>query len=323
MSDMENNNVAIFAYSFENEFNIKALNSDELSFSINNSSMSIANFDGNNPDSKLWLESNAKFLEKSTIKSLFQDNSLAKIKQQNHSIFVNLKNIDNNYKISEINLWLDQYGIISVQKNFFEPALILMNSIESGKTFNNTSEILTFYLDKIIKSADRNLSLIKEKLEIINNSLSNNSSHKIFSKILDLKKDINSYQKFISSQKRIINDLNLVNFHWIPEDSLEDFREISDQFKYFENEIKFCSKELKTLKAEIKNKINLRNNKILNKIFIVNAVFLPLIFFSNLFGMNLSNIPLANEESAFYIIFYFMIVIFGALYLILREKNED
>jgi zinc transporter len=75
------------------------------------------------------------------------------------------------------------------------------------------------------------------------------------------------------------------------------------------------------LQEEIKNKISDQMNKTIYVLTIVGSIFLPLSFFTGLFGINLAGIPGAEGKFSFYI-FSLIIVVLGLTELLIFKKNK-
>lgn len=327
----ENQNDFILSnYSFDSLGNSISVDLKNAAAKLNNKKLNWIHLDGSDKDSKVWVEENAKFLDNLIIDELFANETRPRIIEFNDGMLIILRSVNSleskskNYEdMSSIRIWLDENRIISVQKRNFMPVVNLMNSIEVGAKIKNSGDFLYVLLNEImllcgkaIINFDENLDKIEKRIE------KNKLDNKLIDFLSTLRKQAAVFKRYMIPQKDVLSFLQTTEYQWIEPLAIRHFQENFNRTCHLIEEIDEIKERSKIIHEEIRDNFAQKNNVSTFKLSLIASVFLPLGVVASLFGMNVGGIPFFEHQSGFYIISYFMAVIFGALYLILRNKNN-
>ena len=89
------------------------------------------------------------------------------------------------------------------------------------------------------------------------------------------------------------------------------FRELADETTRFVEELDTVRERASVVQDEVMNRLTERQNRNSYVLTVVAAIMLPLSFITSLFGVSLSNIPMANDPNAFWILLSLLVVLIG------------
>ena len=132
--------------------------------------------------------------------------------------------------------------------------------------------------------------------------------HNLRSQIIQLK-------RFLIPQRDALNKLQLEKTSWVSIKQLNRLKMVGDHLMRY-LEMLEASRELATVVQETLNhKQNEQINSRMYLLSIITALFLPLSFFTGLFGVNLNGIPQAENANAFIYFVIILLVIVGFQFL--------
>ena len=110
---------------------------------------------------------------------------------------------------------------------------------------------------------------------------------------------------------------------WMPEDDLYDIRQSSEEFSAVLVDMASLQERIKLLQEEIAAMISEKSSRSLFTLTIVTILALRINLVAGLFGMNVGGIPLAANDSGFWVIVRVLAAITTtAIWLILRRRSD-
>jgi len=141
-------------------------------------------------------------------------------------------------------------------------------------------------------------------------------------RLLEIKHNIMALRRIISPQRELMNRLSRDEFPGIIDaQSLIYFRDIYDHMVRFQDLADVLRDIVSGALDIYLNSTSLRLNEIMKALTIVSTVFLPLSFFTGVFGMNFLHIPGASSQLGFYIT-CILLVALGILMLVYFKKRR-
>jgi zinc transporter len=328
----KNTNFIIASYSFDANGNALNIDSQDVAQKLKNKRLAWAHLDGNDENSKIWLEKNVPYLDHLIIEALFAHETRPRIIEFEDGMLVilrgaNRKNGKKESEMSSIRLWIDESRIISVQRKVFTPIVELMNFIESGtKKIRNAGEFIFNLANETLNSVDNAIDEFDQKIDEVEKKI--NSRNKVNNYILreilsDVRKKTAMYKRYMIPQKDVLSHLQTSHYKWIDDLSIRHLQENFNHICHMIEELGEIKERSKIIYQDLSNLNADKINKSMFNITLIASIFLPLGFVASLFGMNVGGVPLVNDSSGFFIISYFMAVIFGALYLMIRSRSDN
>jgi zinc transporter len=110
---------------------------------------------------------------------------------------------------------------------------------------------------------------------------------------------------------------------WIVEADVQELRESSEEFSVALNDMTALVERIKLLQEEIAAQVNQQNNRSLFLLTIFTVLALPINIIAGLFGMNVGGIPLAQNESGFWVIVGVVAAFtLAAVWLVFRRRGN-
>lgn len=330
-NNSQDNNFIIASYSFDTQGNAINVASQEVAQKLKNKRLAWAHLDGNDENSKTWLEKNVPYLDHLIIDALFAYETRPRIIEFEDGMLVilrgaNCKNGKKQNEMSSIRLWIDESRIISVQRKDFMPIIELMNIIESGtKKISNAGEFMFNLVSETLNSVDTAIDGFDQEIDQVEkkiNSRNKTNNYALREILSNVRKQTAVFKRYMIPQKDVLSHLQSSHYKWIDDLSIRHFQESFNHICHMIEELGEIKERSKIIYQDLSNINTDKINKSMFNITLIASIFLPLGFIASLFGMNVGGVPLVNDSSGFFIISYFMAVIFGALYLMIKSRSD-
>ncbi|MGV8136451.1 MAG: CorA family divalent cation transporter [Mangrovibacterium sp.] len=211
--------------------------------------------------------------------------------------------------------------LISCQKKNLTSVQNLLADIEQGNPPLSTGDFIVRLNERIVINMGDTMENIEERAIAMEERVMDDARNDYKPDLHHLRRQIIQLKRFLIPQRDALNKLQLDKTNWMTSKQQIRLREVGDYLlRYLE--ILEASRELATVSMEMMNQ---RQNEQINKrmylLSLIAALFLPLSFFSGLFGVNLSGIPLADRPYAFPLfVLILLLIVFGMFRFFRRNK---
>lgn len=201
-------------------------------------------------------------------------------------------------------LWLsvDAKVVISAR---VKPSLSidrLRASVKQGEVLSSSVDLLVHFLrdqadvlTKIVRDVASQVDYVEDRL--LANKLEKNRSHLGNSRRLLLR-----LQRLLAPEPsalfRLLNRPPL----WMIEDDVQNLRQSTEEFSTVLRDMTSLQERIKLLQEELAAYVNEQNNRSLFVLTTVTVLALPINIIAGLFGMNVGGIPLAHDNSGFWLV---------------------
>ena len=191
----------------------------------------------------------------------------------------------------------------------------LQETLGKGRDF-----LLYVLTDGLVDSYFPVLDAMHEAVDVLEDDIVANPSAELMTRIFDMKRDAVNLRRVISPQLEVFSRITSPGLGIIGDEHVLYFRDVHDHLiRVFEAMDSYRELMSGALDAYLSNVSN-RMNEVMKRLTVVAALFLPITFFTGLFGMNLRQVPLWND-SLFWIFIVGMILASTAQYLYFRRKG--
>lgn len=139
--------------------------------------------------------------------------------------------------------------------------------------------------------------------------------------ILLLKKNTINFRRIIFPQRTVLAQLRHKNKKFISEDLQIYFDNVVDKIEKIWNSLENLKEIAETLEDTNKSIISHNINSVMKTLTIFSVIMLPLTFITSLYGMNIKNLPSAENPTAFIIILGIMAVVAISMLMFFRIKR--
>ncbi|HEU0085367.1 MAG TPA: CorA family divalent cation transporter [Candidatus Paceibacterota bacterium] len=177
------------------------------------------------------------------------------------------------------------------------------------------------FLEKLYEMSDHTILRINRSIQRIDDTILEVKSHSIIREIVILQRNIiyfittlvTSSPHFVELEKRDITfDGNSMKEYW---------GDIADKLASQKDTLEDYNTLLKTLAKAHETFINHRMNNIISVLTVFSVIFLPLNLLAGIYGMNVINLPLAENQNGFFEIIFFMIIISLGLFSFFKSRK--
>ena len=271
---------------------------------------------------------------------------LPKVDVFDEHLFIVFHNVSSNaekgyFKKSEVDFFLGDNFLVSVhlrksktieylQQMFTATMSVHARKKKNHKIIHRTADFILYeILDNFI---DRYFPLLDdwedevEQLEM--NIIRNKAPNHLLNRLLSIKRELLTMRKSIIPQREVIKKLFSLDFPFIHRKTSFYFKDVYDHIArvYSELEIQrdMINSAFEAHTSVISKEMNIistRINKVMQKLTVMTAIFLPVTFLTGLFGMNFAHIPGSNSVYGFYILVVLIIAI--AIGMLVYFKKND
>ncbi len=211
--------------------------------------------------------------------------------------------------------------LISCQKKSLASVDSLVADMEQGKPPQSTGDFIVRLNERLVMNMGDTMENIEERSIAMEERIMEDSGVNYRAELYHLRRQIIQLKRFLIPQRDALAKLQLEKTGWMTVKQQIRLREVGDyMMRYLE--ILEASRELSVVSMDT---LNQRQNEQLNKrmylLSMIAALFLPLSFFTGLFGVNLSGIPLAGKPYAFPLFSVCLLLIVLLIFRFFRGKR--
>jgi zinc transporter len=274
-----------------------------------------------------WLREHAK-LPSEFFEALHQGSRSTRIELVDESMIAVVNDVlhDFSFDPSELStLWvsLTPKLVISARKKPLKSVDRLRQAVQSGVRLQSPLALLTHLLRD---QADVLIGIVRdavEKVDMIEDALLAGRLNRKRMNLGALRRVLVRLQRLMAPEPAALFRLLQRPPGWITEEDVQDMRQSSEEFSAVLVDMASLQERIKLLQEEVAAMINEKNSRSLYTLTIVTVLALPINITAGLFGMNVGGIPLAANESGFWLIVG-VVALFtvAGVWLLLRERHE-
>ncbi len=316
-----------FSYAFDNQGLGHQLKNDEVANELKNKGLAWVHLDGNNYQSKKWLQREVSYLDHLIIDALFAEETRPRIIEFETGMLIILRgiNLNNNSEVEDlasIRLWIDDERIISIQKRNFSAAFHVAKNIDQGRKIKDSGEFLYNLIYEILMLLLPLTVSLGEKMDDVEDKADENINQSdLREAVAELRRKTTVLRRYMKPQKEVLQQLKSSDNQWVGEWARRHFQENHDQVSHMLEELDEVKERAQIIHDELSNAITDNLNKSIFKISLIASIFMPLGFVAGLFGMNVGGIPGENNSWGFSTIVFAMTFILAASIFMLKKKK--
>lgn len=232
--------------------------------------------------------------------------------------------IRGNTVVENLSLILTKSVLISFQErrgDVFEPVRERIRK-QKKRIRNGGTDYLTFaLLDIVVDNYLYVISLLGEKIEILEESLLVNPKRNIINEINNYKRELNFLRKSVKPAREMIFSLAKTESDYITESTYVHFKELEDNISQAndvsDNYREILSDQLNIYHTTISSKLN----DIMKFLTVFSVIFIPLTFIAGIYGTNFEYVPELSFKYSYFIMLGIMVVIAVGMLLFFRNKK--
>jgi magnesium transporter len=268
-------------------------------------------------------------IDKLILADVMNISSRPKVTEFSDGIFISLKmlQIDEDSElisVENLSLILTKSILISFQErkgDVFEPVRDRIRSQKKRIITSGTDYLLFALLDIVIDNYIYILSILGEKIELLEEKLIQESSPSTIDEINVYKKELNSIRRNIHPAKEMILNLSKIESDLISDDSSIHYKELLENIKLAteasDSYRDILSDQLNIYHTIISSKLN----DIMKFLTVFSVIFIPLTFIAGIYGTNFDFLPELHFKFSYFIMLAVMLIIAVGMLIFFKKKK--
>ncbi len=213
---------------------------------------------------------------------------------------INLNDAAQPEDMISVRLFIEKNRIISTWKRKLKTIRIIENSLSSGTGPKSSGEFLSTLAKQLAEVMFPTLTVLSEKADTLEEEVLETPDTKSRQKIIDLRKEVISYRRYLHPQKDVLQKLKTCEQTWLATYDKRIISETYDRTAMYLEEMEEARERTLIIQDELLNIISDKLNKNTYFLSIIAAIFLPLGFLTGLLGVNIAGMPGASDPNAFW-----------------------
>ena len=309
------------------EETIKSI-SDSLKFKAKNT-VTWLNIDGlHNTDLMESIASEFNF-DRLILADVMNTQARSTVKEYDNCIFVSVKMLQQASESDVINvqnlslIFTDSF-LISFQErkgDVFEPVRERIRKQKRRIRNGGTDYLLFALLDIVIDNYIYIISLLGEKIEMLEESLLLDPKGEIIEDINTYKRELNFLRKNIKPTREMILSLSKLDSNLIHENTEVHYKELQDNINQASDSSdsyrEILSDQLNIYHTTISSKLN----DIMKFLTVFSVIFIPLTFIAGIYGTNFDNVPELHYKYSYFIMWSVIILVAVGMLIYFKKKK--
>jgi zinc transporter len=285
-------------------------------------------FNLSNASTEKWLHEHTASPEE-FYESLHQGSRSTRIEHADQHLIAVVNDVlhDFSFDPSEIaTLWINLSNniMISARRKPLKSVDHLRSAVNAGESFQSATELLTHLLRD---QADVLTGIVKNaitKIDDVEDHLLSERMSKKRAKLGELRRLLVRLQRLLAPEPAALFRLLQKPPTWMAETDVHELRQSTEEFSVVLSDMASLQERIKLLQEEIAAHVGEQNNRSLFVLTIVTVLALPINIIAGLMGMNVGGVPLAQNDSGFWIIVA-IVASFTAVagWLAFKRKDQD
>jgi magnesium transporter len=226
--------------------------------------------------------------------------------------------------VENLSLILTKNVLMSFQEqkgDVFEPVRDRIRK-QRKRIRNSGTDYLTFaLLDIVVDNYLYVISLLGEKIEVLEENLLLNPKQNVINEINNYKRELNFLRKNIKPAREMIFTLAKAESDLISEGTYLHFKELQDNVSQA-NEATEVYREILSDQLNIYHTtISSKLNDIMKFLTVFSVIFIPLTFIAGIYGTNFENIPELSYKYSYHIMWIVMILVVLGMLAFFKNKK--
>jgi magnesium transporter len=222
--------------------------------------------------------------------------------------------------VTKTHIITSHYESIIPVKSLFDQ----INLYENAKTkymSESTGHLLFYIMREILENTLAKLEHIEDKVNYIEEKIFKGEERKMVFEISITKRNIIDFRRILAPQQSVVESLVKEGTNFFGEELEPYFLDLKGTFGILWNEIQDHRETINALAETNESLLSTKINEVIKVFTIFSVVFLPLTLIASIWGMNISNMPLTENVSSFWIIIGIMVSVLVGMLGYFRSKK--
>ena len=193
--------------------------------------------------------------------------------------------------------------------------------VSEKRLAKNPGQLMFFIVKHLYDFTLRQLDHIHSKISAIEENIFTGKEKEMVREISYAQGDILEFKRSIHAHGEVLNSLRFAGEKFFSPDFARYVNDMIKELKQVENLVENSKETIELLQNTNNSVLSNRTNEIIQTLTILAFATFPLVFLSQLFGMNVENMPFTRARGGFWILTFIMIFLtVGVLAFFKRKK---
>ena len=250
-----------------------------------------------------WLKRRSG-IDSLAVDALLVDESRPRSVVNHKSILVILRSINQNpgqnpEDMVSLRIWFDEHRIITTERRKVFVVDEIRQRLELGEGPKTTTQFFLLLNELIAHSIAENVEELAEHVDNLDDEILTESHSEVRRKISAARHDIIQIRRYLSPQREALQTLQYEQSSLLTHIDQSHIRETSDRIIRSIEELDSSRERATISQDELFNRLSEQINNRMYALSLIAVVFLPITFFTGLFGANVGGIPWSNSPYGF------------------------
>lgn len=234
--------------------------------------------------------------EETRPRTLIKDNGMLVILRA-----MNLHEGEDPEDMISIRLWIDENTVISTRRRDIKAIEDIIGFIEEGEPPAGPGDFLVAITDRLFERMEPFFADLEDRISKAEELLALGKEDSVTHDVALVRKRIAIFMRYVTPQKKVLENLLNTKFKWFEEDHKEHLTESLDRVTRYVEELHELRDRSQILNDEVNNAHGRQLNDTTYIFSVAATIFLPLTFLTGLMGINIGGMPGVGSEYAFWI----------------------
>nr|WP_320051306.1 zinc transporter ZntB [uncultured Desulfuromonas sp.] len=280
--------------------------------------------DYEDPEIQAWLTRQG--LDSLVIEALIAEDSRPRVALYSPGVLVGLRGVNKNpgaamEDMVSLRVWLDPERIITLSHRSLASVKDIQEQLNIGRGPKSTQGLFSELCDRLEWYVSQMIDDYEDQVELIEQSDLAEDHLRRREAISSLRRRVVTPRRYLSPQRDALSQLAAEPPAWFNERTLMHLKEIRNRLQRHMEDLDAVRDRTVIVQEELQAQVSDQLNARMYIINIFAAVFLPLSFFTGLFGVNVGGIPGAHSEVAFLLFCGCLLILGAGLMLLFHWKR--
>ncbi|MCR4377384.1 MAG: zinc transporter ZntB [Rhodospirillales bacterium] len=276
-----------------------------------------------------WLMDNA-IVRPELIKPLLMEDTRPRCDQFKEGVLLNLRGVNLNpgaapEDMLSLRMWITDRVIVSLHRQPIMAINDIIDSLNNGEGPEGIGHFLTMVAENITERLDPVVQDLEDQLDQLEDLLdaadARTNHRALLDQLADIRPAVTTLRRFIAPQQIALLKLSTLQVTWLDELDRISLHHTVDQVTRIVEDLDALRERATITKDAIQQNMSNAMTQSMSRLAAMTVVFLPLGFFTGLFGINVGGIPGVGHPWAFTIVFASLVALGLALWAVLHAKR--
>lgn len=267
--------------------------------------------DAKHPDAEKIILHAAPNIDKHSLDAIFHTEARPRVLHLENGLLIILRGINLNdgaepEDMMAVRFWINDKLMISLRYRRSKAVMQVAETLDKKMGPKNIGGVFSQINSTILSHMTTIISTHYERIDELEENVLDNPDRQLRIDIADVRKSAILLRRYISPQREAISQLRNIDSAWLDNEDIRRIQEAQDTLTRHIEDLDSIRDRAQVVKDELMNSLSDKLNRNLYFLSVITAIFLPLGFFTGLFGINIGGMPGVDNDNAFYLFTAFL-----------------